>query len=308
MLDVSGPWAVLNYANGLVGRREYTLSLISPRGGDVTTHHGLVLGGTRSLSGAERQGLPDILFVAGGSPFEPLPEAESLFARWLRPRARKVPLVISICTGAFILGAAGLLDGHRATTHFKFTDELKRRFPRALVLREGIYQCNPRVWTSAGITAGIDLTLLLVEQNQGRPIAMAVARQLLLYLRRSGDQAQFSEPLKIQERESSQLRGVTQFVRDNLHEPLDVETLARRVGVSARSLTRWCRDELGESPATLVRRLRLEEARRLLEETALPLKSVATRAGLGDASTLYRVFRRALGVAPAEYRARFNRD
>jgi transcriptional regulator GlxA family with amidase domain len=212
---------------------------------------------------------------------------------------------VSICTGAFVLGEAGLLDGQRATTHWRWTAELRARFPKAKVTDDSIYERTPRVWTSAGITSGIDLTLALVEQHQGHAVAMAVAKNLVLFLRRSGNQAQFSEALKSQTLEPNGLRDVTRFVLEHLHEPLTIERIALGVGTSARSLRRHCRQELGEPPATLVRRLRLERACRLLEETRSPLKVVAQRAGLGDASTLYRLFTRAFRVSPAAYRQRF---
>lgn len=249
--------------------------------------------------------MPDILVIAGGAPQLPLPPSEATLVRWLRGHQRQIPRLISICTGAFVLGEAGLLDGRRVTTHWRFSADLRARFPKAVVSAEGIFERDGRVWTSAGITAGIDLTLVLVEEQHGRPTAMAVAKNLLLFLRRSGRQAQFSESLKRQAREPAKLRDVTSYVLEHLDQALPVERLARNLGMSPRSLARWCRDEVGESPAALVRRLRIEQARRLLEETTLPLKAVAARAGLGDASTLWRVFTRQLGVTPAEYRTRF---
>jgi transcriptional regulator GlxA family with amidase domain len=207
-----------------------------------------------------------------------------------------------------VLGEAGLLDGQRATTHWRWTAELRARFPRATVLDDRIYERSARVWTSAGITAGIDLTLALVEQHHGHAVAMAVAKNLVLFLRRSGNQAQFSEALRSQMREETGLRDVTRYVLEHLQEPLTVERIARGVGTSARSLTRHCQEELGEAPAALVRRLRLERACRLLEETRSPLKVVARLAGLGDASTIYRLFMRRFRVSPAAYRERFARQ
>jgi transcriptional regulator GlxA family with amidase domain len=207
-----------------------------------------------------------------------------------------------------LLGEAGLLDGQRATTHWRWTDELRARFPKARITDDCIYERSPRVWTSAGITAGIDLTLALVEQHHGHALAMAVAKNLVLFLRRSGNQAQFSEALKSQTRETDRLHDVTRFVLEHLHEPLSVERIARGVGTSARSLTRHFRQELAESPAAFVRRLRLERACRLLEETRSSLEAVARNAGIGDASTLYRLFTRHFRVSPAAYRERFARQ
>ncbi|MGC4066256.1 MAG: helix-turn-helix domain-containing protein [Polyangiaceae bacterium] len=148
----------------------------------------------------------------------------------------------------------------------------------------------------------------MVEEEHGHQIAMAVAKRLVLFLRRSGNQAQFSSALQRQEKEPPRLRDLSTFVLEHIDEPLPVPKLALGIGMSPRSLTRWCREHLDESPAELVRRLRLEEARRLLEETTLPLKDVTARTGLGDASTLWRVFTQQLGVTPAEYRGRFATD
>jgi transcriptional regulator GlxA family with amidase domain len=305
LLDVSGPWEVLGHANDIIGHQAYALHLVTLPGGDVRTRHGLLLGGARSLRAASSLGRPHVVFIAGGSPHVPLPPSEAGLVRWLRRHHQHIPALISICTGAFVLGEAGLLDGRKVTTHWRFSPELRVRFPRAQVLDEGIFMRDGHVWTSAGITAGIDLTLALVEEHHGHATAMAVAKNLLLFLRRSGHQAQFSGVLRRQELEPTKLRDIASFVLEHLDERLSVARIARGLGMSTRSLTRWCRDELRESPAALVRRLRVDEARRLLEETALPLKDIASRAGIGDASTLWRTFTRNLGVTPAEYRGRF---
>ncbi len=161
------------------------------------------------------------------------------------------------------------------------------------------------VWTSAGVTAGIDLTLALVEEDHGHQVAMAVAKRMVLFLRRSGNQAQFSSALRRQEKEPPRLRDISTFVLEHVDQPLPVERIAAGVGMSPRTLSRWCREHLQESPAELVRRVRVDEARRLLEETSLPLKDITARTGLGDVSTLWRVFTQRLGVTPAEYRQRF---
>jgi len=303
VLDIAGPWEVLGHANDVLGRPAYDLSLVGPRAPAATTRHGLVVAGIRPLS-RRGEGLPDVAIVAG-APMRPMPEVNARLVPWLRRFHRRIPTIVSICTGAFVLGAAGLLDGRRATTHWMFLDELRARFPAARVVDEGIFVKDGRIWSSAGITAGIDLTLSMVEEDHGQPVAMAVARRLVLFLRRSGNQAQFSAALRRQEKEPPRLRDISAFVVEHIDEALPVERIAAGVGVSPRSLSRWCRSELGESPAELVRRLRVEEARRLLEETSLPLKQITARTGLGDASTLWRVFTRRLGVTPAAYRQRF---
>jgi transcriptional regulator GlxA family with amidase domain len=305
LLDLSGPWAVLGYANEVMEREAYATHLVAPLGGEIRTRHGLMMSGARSLAHMGSTGVPDTVVVAGGAPGGALPPSEARAARWIRQHHRRIPRVVSICTGAFVLGEAGLLDGRRATTHWQYVDVLRRQFPKARVVDDDIFLRDGRVWTSAGITAGIDLMLALVEEDHGHGVAMSVAKNLVLFLRRSGRQAQFSQMLKRQEGEPARLRDLSAYILEHLDEHLPAERLARNVGMSLRTLTRWCRQELGESPAALVRRLRIEEAQRLLEQTSLPLKDIAVRAHIGDSSTLWRVFTRYLGVTPAEYRARF---
>jgi transcriptional regulator GlxA family with amidase domain len=246
-----------------------------------------------------------MLVVAGGSSSLPLPPSEATFVRWLRSKQRAIPRLVSVCAGAFVLGEAGLLNGRRATTHWRVAAELQRRFPKARVVDESIFVRDGRLSTSAGITSGIDLTLALVEEDHGHAVATAVARALLLFLRRSGHQAQFSQFLARQAEEPARLRSLSAFVLEHIDEPLSVERMAKSLGTSARTFTRWCKDDLRESPAAMVRRLRLDEARRLLTETELPLKDLALRTGLGDPSTLWRLFTKHLGVTPADYRQRF---
>jgi transcriptional regulator GlxA family with amidase domain len=303
-LDLAGPWSVFGHANDVLGRTAYELTLHGPRARTIPTRHGLLVGGVRGLPRAAARP-PDIALVAGGSPLDPLPLPEQELARWLKRQAHRIRTLVSICTGAFVLGAAGLLDGKKVTTHWRFLGELQRRFPRARVLDEGIFVRHGPLWTSAGIAAGVDLSLALVEADHGHEVAMSVARNLVLFLRRSGNQAQFSAVLQRQTREPARLRDLSSFVLEHLHQELPVERVARGLGMSPRSLTRWCREHLEEAPAELVRRIRLEEARRLLEETSLPLKDLAARTGLGDPSTLWRVFTRRIGVTPAAYRMRF---
>ncbi len=306
LLDLAGPWSVLGYANEVVGHQVYAVELIAAASGEVRTRHGLALTGARSFELAAERGveLPDTLVVAGGAATT-LPTAEASVVRWLRRHHKGIARVVSICTGAFVLGEAGLLNGRRATTHWQYLDEFRQRFPKVHGADDEIFLRDGRLWTSAGITAGIDLMLALVEDDHGHAVAMAVAKNLVLFLRRSGGQAQFSHMLQRQEREPARLRNLVAFVLEHLDEPLSVERLGREVGMSVRTLTRWCEREFGEAPAALVRRARLEEAQRLLEQTVLPMKEIASRTGIGDASTLWRVFMRHLRVTPAEYRARF---
>jgi transcriptional regulator GlxA family with amidase domain len=295
---------VLGHANDLLGREAYRIELRGPRAPSVPLLHGFVIGGVRPLPQRPPR-LPDIAIMAGGSPRLPLPDSEAQIATWLMRHERRIPTIVSICTGAFTLGEAGLLDGRRATTHWQYLNDLGTRFPRAHVENAGIYTQDRGVWTSAGLTAGIDLSLALVEQHHGHALAMAVAKRMVLFLRRSGSQAQFSSALERQQKQPSQLGDITSYVVEHLAEPLSVARVAAGVGMSTRTLSRYCREHLRESPAAIVRRVRVDEAQRLLEETTLPLKDIAVRTGLGDPSTLWRAFAEQLGVTPAEYRQRF---
>jgi transcriptional regulator GlxA family with amidase domain len=304
MINVAGPWEVLGHANDLLGREAYRLEAFGPSAPSTLTRYGLHLAGVRSLP-ARLVRPVDTVIVAGGSPADPLPADHASLVPWLRRNHSRFRTTVSICTGAFILAAAGILDGRRATTHWMHLDALRRRFPGVRVVDEGIYVQDRNVWTSAGLTAGIDLTLALVEEDHGHALAMRVAKRMVLFLRRSGYQAQFSSVLQAQEQESAPLRDLSAFVLEHLQEPLPVERIAAQAGMSPRTLSRWCRKQLNESPAELVRRLRLGEARRLLEETRIPLKEVSERTGLGDQTTLWRAFIHALGLTPAEYRQRF---
>jgi transcriptional regulator GlxA family with amidase domain len=295
---------VLGHANDVLGRAAYELELVGPHAPAVETRHGLVVSGVRSLPRAASR-LPDVAIVAGGSPLRPLPDGEARLVPWLRRHQRRIPTIVSICTGAFVLGEAGLLDGRRATTHWLHLGDLRSRFPAAHVVDEGIFVRDDGVWTSAGLTAGIDLTLALVEEDHGHDVAMAVAKRMVLFLRRSGNQAQYSSALQRQEKEPPKLRDIATFVLEHVDEALPVDRIAAGIGMSTRSLSRWCREHFDESPAELVRRLRVDEARRLLEETPLALKEITARTGFGDASTMWRAFTQRLGVTPAAYRQRF---
>lgn len=304
LLSIANPWEILAHTNEVLGRTAYELSLYGPRAPAVATSHGVTLAGLRPLPRGPTR-LPHIAIVAGSPRQNPDPKAEAELAHWLRKHQRGIPNVVSICTGAFVLAEAGLLDGKRATTHWELLAALREQYPKVRAVDDGIFVHDGKVWTSAGLTAGVDLMLALVQARHGHEVAMAVAKRMVLFLRRSGKQAQFSSALARQAKEPARLSDLDGFVLEHLAEALPVTRLAQGLGMSVRTLTRWCHEHLAESPAGVVRRVRLEAAQRLLEETALPLKDIAIRTGLGDPSTLWRVFSRALGVTPAEYRGRF---
>lgn len=227
---------------------------------------------------------------------------------WLARAGGVVRRIGSVCDGAFILARAGLLDGRRVATHWSSCDRLAELHPRVDVDREAIFVRDGQVWTSAGVTAGIDMALAMVEEDHGRRVADAVAAHLVVHARRSGFQSQFSEELVAQSSASDPFGPVVTWLRANLRAPLDVGRLARHAGMSVRSLHRHCLHALGTTPAKLVEKLRVEQARTLLATTHLPAKAIAARCGFGTAPRMTRAFERALGVAPAAYRARAASD
>ncbi len=304
LLNVANPWEVLAHTNDVLGYNAYQLSLFGPGGPALRTGHGLELASVRPLPRSPRA-LPDIAVVAGAPRHHADAKLQSQLAAFLRRHQRGIPCLVSICTGAFVLAEAGVLDGRRATTHWQWLAQLRERFPRVRVVDDGIFVQDRGVWTSAGLMAGVDLMLALVEEQHGHAVAMAVAKRMVLFLRRSGRQAQFSSALQRQAKEPPALAELDAFVLEHLDEALPVARLAKELAMSVRTLTRWCRVHLNESPAEVVRRLRVEAAQRLLEESALPLKDIAARTGLGDASTLWRAFSQQFGVTPSAYRERF---
>jgi transcriptional regulator GlxA family with amidase domain len=215
--------------------------------------------------------------------------------------------VCSVCTGAFLLARAGLLEGRRATTHWSGCDELRRRYPETVVDGQPIFVRDGDVWTSAGVTAGMDLALALVEDDLGPEVAREIARWLVVFLQRPGGQSQFSSHVTGAPAERRSLRDLQAWMADNLDGDLLVENLAERAYMSPRNFARAFRRETGLTPAAYVEALRVEEARRRLESGTEPIEAVASLAGFGTPETMRRAFARRVGVAPAEYRARFRR-
>src|SRR3984893_4208288 len=246
----------------------------------------------------------DTLLVAGSPDFS---RADSYadFHDWLRQRVFEVPRYGSVCTGAFFLGAAGLLDGRNVTTHWQHAAELAVRYPAAKVEPDQIYVKDGPLYTSAGVTAGIDLALRMVEDDHGRELALTVARRLVVFLKRPGGQSQFSAHLAAQIAAESRIQGVQHWVLDNLAKNLSIAALADRAAMSVRNFTRVFQGETGVTPADYVEAARLDAARRLLEDTDVPLQRVASRCGFGNTDTMRRAFLRRIGTGPHDYRARF---
>ena len=247
-------------------------------------------------------GDPDVLIVPGGEGARhPDPELVS----WLRARGHQAGQLVSVCTGAFLLAEAGLLDGRRVTTHWSRCDDLRRQYPAVQVDPEPIFVKDGRIATSAGITAGIDLALALVEDDLGRDTALAVARQLVVFLRRPGNQAQFSAQLSAQVAQRAPLRDVQQWIADHPAADLSVQALASQASLSPRQFARAFAAEVGIPPGRYVDRVRLETARRRLEDTADGIEQTARSCGYGTPEAMRRAFVRVLGVSPGEYRRRF---
>ncbi|MCP3140958.1 GlxA family transcriptional regulator [Pyxidicoccus xibeiensis] len=304
LLDIAGPSSVFTTATKLVGPKKpgYHVEVAALRPGPVATEGGLLLQATVPL--ARVRGEVDTLLVPGGM-ITMSPDSELALSPHLRRLAGRCRRVASVCTGSFLLARAGLLEGKRATTHWLACDALKEQHPGCEVQGDQIYLRDGRIWTSAGVTSGIDLALALVEEDLGRNVARQVARLLVVYLRRPGGQSQFSVQMASQWASRAPIRDVQEWLPEHLQEDLSVEKLARRAAMSPRNFARAFRDQVGVTPARYVERMRLEAARASLESTQQTVKEIATEVGFGTLETMHRVFKRALGVTPADYRGRF---
>jgi transcriptional regulator GlxA family with amidase domain len=302
-LDVTGPAEVFRAA-----------SLIHPPGYEVTVaaaEAGPVPTSTVSLVSDARldacDGRIDTLIVAGGTGTRRAEEDPGLI-EWIARAAKRSRRVASVCTGAFLLARAGLLDGRRATTHWVACTDLAARYPAVVLEPDPIFVRDGDVWTSAGVTAGMDLALALVEEDLGRDVALEVARHLVVFLQRPGGQAQFSAQLAAQTADRAPLRELQAWIPDHLDEDLSVPALARRACMSERNFARAFRRETGRTPGAYVEAARIERARIALETGELPVEAIAAQAGFGTVETMRRAFRRQVGVSPIEYRTRFRRQ
>lgn len=307
LLDLTGAqtvfWAATKAmeARGLPGYERCTASLA---GGLVRSAEGLELQ-TAPLS-SFRPASIDTLIVPGSPHMIPVLDHSGPLVRWLRRAARSTRRTASVCSGAFLLAAAGLLDHKRATTHWLMCDAMNERFPAVQVDRDAIFIQQGPVWTSAGVTAGIDLALALVEADCGHDVAMDVARELVVYLKRPGGQSQFSQLLRAQADDCAAFDELNLWIASNLaRKHLTVECLAERACMSPRNFARLYKHKTGRTPAKAVEVFRLEAARRLLEDSTRNLDQIATLCGFGDAERMRTTFQRNLGVSPRDYRKRF---
>jgi transcriptional regulator GlxA family with amidase domain len=300
-LDVTGPMEVFSIA-GQVAGAPYRVELVAAEAGPFRTNSGLTLVPDRAAESV--RGPIDTLLVAGGSGVERACEDERLVG-WVRRAAGRSRRVASVCTGAFLLAEAGLLDGRRAATHWAGCEELARRYPEVEVASDPIFVHDDGVWTSAGVTAGMDLALALVEDDLGRDVALETARWLVLFVRRPGGQSQFSSHLRVQAAEREPLRDLQEWMTTNLSADLSVPALAERALMSPRNFARAFAREVGMTPAAYVEALRTDSARVRLESTGQKVEAVARDCGFGTVETMRRAFHRRLGVGPADYRSRF---
>jgi transcriptional regulator GlxA family with amidase domain len=247
----------------------------------------------------------DTLLVAGGQGTADALRDRALI-EWLRGSIRRTRRLCSVCTGAFLLAEAGLLDGLSATTHWRQCAQLAAQYPAVSVETDPIFVRAGKIFTSAGVTAGIDLALALLEDDHGREIALNVARELVMFLRRPGGQSQFSVQLSTQQADREPIRDLQRWIADHLGADLSVETLARRAAMSPRNFARVFAREVGMTPGEFVEKLRVEAARRRLEESAEGIDSIASKGGFGTRESMRRAFIRTLHVPPSAYRSRFH--
>ena len=304
LLDFSGPFEVFMMANHLnKGRTHvYDVSVVS-RDGQVRLPSGLLL---QTLPLDFAAPAPHTLIVPGG-PNPRLFIDDVDLSSSLSDQCNKARRLAAVCTGAFALAATGHLRGRRATTHWEHYVELERSFPDIIVERGPIFVNDGNVWTSAGITAGIDLALALVEEDLGRSLSLAVARHLVMFLSRPGSQAQFSAPLNLQSK-SHRFSDLHAWISENLSKNLSVPVLAKRMNMSERTFMRQYRAQILHTPSKVVETLRLEASRHLLLETRLPIKEIGKECGFNSEETFVRRFAKKFGSSPGQYRSRFGRS
>jgi len=246
----------------------------------------------------------DTLIIPGGRGLR-IGETSKRISEWLKPRARKIRRIASVCTGAYALAQTGLLDGRRVSTHWRYARDLANRFPALEIDANALFVKDQKFYTSAGITAGIDLSLALIEEDFGSSVALSVARELVVYLKRSGGQEQFSEPLQFQLQSTDSLVDLATWARGHLRQDLSVEVLARRACLCPRHFNRKFKQTFGVTPGTFVESVRLDEARHRLAKHNITIEQVASSVGFNSAKAFRRAFERRFGVSPSRYRSLF---
>lgn len=305
-IEAVGPINVFDYANTQLAALQrppaYDLRIVSTTTGFIQSDTLVALPATKTLSMFSP---PDIAIIVGARQIEKALGDAPEIVDWIRRVSHRLVRLISLCSGSFFLAEAGVLDHKRAATHWSVSELLQRRYPRVTVDPDAIFIKEGPIWTSAGVTAGIDLALAMVEEDLGRDIALAVARDLVIYLKRPGGQSQFSVHLSSQMTNHPTIRELQDWILRNLDRKLAIPELAKRVAMSERNFTRLFTRETGHAPAEFIEIARFESARRLLEDVDLPLKSIAARSGFSSDDHMRRVFQRRFGVTPSAYRERF---
>jgi transcriptional regulator GlxA family with amidase domain len=307
LLDLAGPLEAFRIADafspGRDRRAPYECTVVSSGGGRVITADGVELN-TKSIRSVVKNPI-DTLVVPGGFFVDDVTRDRAL-VKWIAKVAPACRRICSVCVGSFMLAEAGILDGCRAATHWMHAPLLASRYPAVTVEPDAIFVRDGRVWSSAGVTSGIDLALALIEQDAGRKVAMDVARMLVVYLKRAGGQSQYSAVLAAQAQSDSDMFGeLEQWIAEHLKSDLRIEALAERVHMSPRNFARLYAKTRGRTPAKAVEALRIDAARRRLEETSDPISTIAEDCGFSDEEQIRSAFVRVLGVPPREYRKRF---
>lgn len=308
ILDITGPAEIFASVGQDRSAPAYDVILAGPRRTALSTTCGIDLSVDKAFNdfSTEDYRSIDTLIIAGGFGMRKNTSDADLM-HFVEHAARHARRVTSVCTGAFVLAAAGLLDGKRAVTHWMYCNALERNFPRVTVDADAIYVRDGHVWTSAGVTAGMDLSLALIEEDLGRDVALKVARQHVMFIMRPGGQSQFSAHLAAQQNHDKPLGDLLEWIVENVNQDLSVPSLARQAAMSERNFARHFSRETGTTPARFVEAARVQAARRLLEESNRPIDQVAYQSGFSNAERMRRTFHRHLGISPLDYRTRFGR-
>lgn len=305
-MEAAGPLSVFSYANRHLAAsgdpRRYAIHLVAPAPGSILSDTMIPLEAT---AGLPETGPLSTVMIAGAFDIETAVARETALVDWCRRRWSTAQRFAAFCSGSFFLAAAGILNGRRAATHWSVASLLQQRFPSVEVDADAIFTQDGTIWTSAGVTAAIDLTLAFVEQDFGRNLALTVARDLVIYLKRSGGQSQFSDLLNSQMTEAPEIRDVQAWVVSNSGKPLRVEDMAEKAGMSVRNFTRLFKEAVGMPPANYLVRARCERAATLLLDSDWPLKTIAFKVGFPSEEQMRKVFVRHFSLTPRAYRARF---
>lgn len=307
ILDITGPLEVFSRAarwlrdSGATANLPYSVELVSKNAGKLRCSSGIELVATRRYEDINDA---NTILVAGGIGYTHALEDTALI-EWLREQYTRVDRIASVCTGAFLLAAAGVLSKRSATTHWAYCDRLAAMDSQVRVNPDAIFVTDGKVITSGGVTSGMDMSLAMIESDWGQPVALAVAQELVMYLKRPGGQSQFSRHLAAQRGENDRLSELQMWILENPEADMSIEALAKRLSMSTRNFTRRFVQALGTTPSRFVLEARVEAARRRLEQTSLPIEKIAQRCGFGNAESMRRGFLRVLNVSPGDYRARF---